>query len=67
MCVDFGITTTPRWMFQRSMTCAALLLYFAPIPVSTGLVNRLPCPSPNGAHASICTLYFSIHFFASVC
>ena len=31
------------------------------------LVNRLPRPSPNGAHASICTLYFSIHFFASVC
>ena len=65
--VDFGITTTPRCKCQRRTTCAALLPYLAPISFSTGFWNISPRPSPKGAHASICTPYLSIHFFASVC
>ena len=67
LCTDLGITTTPRWMFQRSITWAVDLPWRSAISVSTGFWKRPPRPSPKGAQASGCTSYFLSHSMRSTC
>ena len=50
--LDLGMATMPRWVSQRRATCAAVLLYFAPIVEETA---SLEIAHADGTHLS-CTI-----------
>ena len=51
---DLGMVIIRRWNSQRSMTCAAVLLYLAPIDTSVGSVSTGGSLGP-GIDFDLCT------------
>ena len=66
-CTDLGMQTTPRWISQRSTTCATVFLYLAAIASRISFENSPFLPSAKGAHDSICTPFVRMNSAAAVC